>query len=903
MSTSDVTPSKKRKRSIEAAKQALSSPMPPEISISGNASVHIGDQYFLGKDAEQDAIDTLTRSLHFPEILRRYENIREQHNGTYEWIFRSDGTTSSYDFDSNDTSSTFYRKQPWDPFVDWLHGKELIYWISGKPGSGKSTLMKHLVDSLQISDNQTESALVNLSFWFWEAGQELERNLEGCLRSLLWQGLQCSSTQRMVFGVLRQHVPGSTWTRSRLIKSFKLCLSTFENADISVRIFLDGLDESGPDAIDILELLSDLSQQNKMLKVCISSRPEQLLFEELSNYPKLRLHDLNARDIHKVIQEDFVENPKVIRLVHGKDKLAAQLTETLIDKAQGVFLWVSLAIRSLLRGLACRDSIQILEARLEQLPDDLDDLYSRMLSRNECDMKFYREDAAFYLRLALDYPRLSLLEFCFASTESLRRRMLDPPFESWDDVDLDNKIVSWTEDFLTWITMRTGGLLETTKDKHVNLRPGTLTCLTRFANIRVNFIHRTARSYLLDTKTGQGFLSACTLTQDQLKSISFEAHLIRWYILRGIGRENPGMMGRFDPQRTYYVSPSSASIAKAILIWSEMSLRDLLRCTTTLPGTTSSDDLSFPSTEDGVIDACKVCCRFNWYRDAQRILLANAQSHEDVAYLSTLLVFAAYSVFDPFSKPERDAFLRSVLDLGGDPFCEVDSTYDGRISVLPLITWSDIGKDLSLLIDQSIMQQPQWTTTRCLPSIEFLERYSRTEPCLRFMKTWVFWAELNMSDLMRLKHRQKLPSTHSKPSRVWIVARVGSRLANDDPLFAVTEEESRTLLSMVDKFTTELQIPSYKRPVDIMRNCLIVIGDDDGLRDCVVGQDLLRFLEDLAKQSHPFRTILEALLFVGKTEEAVRRYVADTEVDLRRSEWRWTEANISSWKSWFLGPS
>ncbi len=65
------------------------------------------------------------RSLNSADARVRIENVEEAYGKTFEWIF-----------------------DPELGFQDWLKGKDVStkYWIQGKPGSGKSTLMKFTKD-------------------------------------------------------------------------------------------------------------------------------------------------------------------------------------------------------------------------------------------------------------------------------------------------------------------------------------------------------------------------------------------------------------------------------------------------------------------------------------------------------------------------------------------------------------------------------------------------------------------------------------------------------------------------------------------------------------------------------------------------------------------------------------
>jgi hypothetical protein len=66
-------------------------------------------------------------------MTSRHETITEAHKKTLEWIFRdpmADGNS-------------------WSNFGKWLQFGSSIYWIYRKAGSGKSTLMKFIVDHSQ----------------------------------------------------------------------------------------------------------------------------------------------------------------------------------------------------------------------------------------------------------------------------------------------------------------------------------------------------------------------------------------------------------------------------------------------------------------------------------------------------------------------------------------------------------------------------------------------------------------------------------------------------------------------------------------------------------------------------------------------------------------------------------
>lgn len=76
--------------------------------------------------------------------------------------------------------------------MTWLEGPESFYWITGRPGSGKSTLMNHICESRRTLEALQRSASgqkwTTLHFFFdFRAGHSAVNSIEGMLRSLLYQ--------------------------------------------------------------------------------------------------------------------------------------------------------------------------------------------------------------------------------------------------------------------------------------------------------------------------------------------------------------------------------------------------------------------------------------------------------------------------------------------------------------------------------------------------------------------------------------------------------------------------------------------------------------------------------------------------------------------------------------------
>jgi hypothetical protein len=70
--------------------------------------------------------ENILHQLRYPAMTSRYEDVIEAHPKTFEWAF-CDSTAEQCS---------------WSNLSQWLRQGNSVYWICGKAGSGKSTLMK-----------------------------------------------------------------------------------------------------------------------------------------------------------------------------------------------------------------------------------------------------------------------------------------------------------------------------------------------------------------------------------------------------------------------------------------------------------------------------------------------------------------------------------------------------------------------------------------------------------------------------------------------------------------------------------------------------------------------------------------------------------------------------------------
>lgn len=342
----------------------------------------------LARDGE---VKPILRSLAFDQMSARRSHIADAHLKTFQWIYES----------------------PEIHFNEWLQSTSTagVYWISGKAGSGKSTLMKFLCENERTKDalkvwTGPNHRLVIARHFFWAAGTEKQKSLDGLLQSLLYDIFrQCPSLISLVCSVKLQEMVDlgdpQPWSLKDLREVFHSLVQLSSSdilAPIRICLFVDGLDEYDGDKADLLSLFQCSSEATK-IKICLSSRPWPIFEKALygDGRQALKVHDLTQGDIWQYIL-DKLSNGKRRFGCTEHEMTYMNLIAEIISKAQGVFLWVFLVVRSLLEGLQNDDDISILEKRVAELPPDLESYFQRVLDQIS---PAYRKDTARLLKTML----------------------------------------------------------------------------------------------------------------------------------------------------------------------------------------------------------------------------------------------------------------------------------------------------------------------------------------------------------------------------------------------------------------------------------------------------------------------------------------------------------------------
>ncbi|PNP76046.1 hypothetical protein FNYG_10604 [Fusarium nygamai] len=295
----------------------------------------------------------------------------------------------------------------WFSFNSWLKSDDKLFYIQGKPGSGKSTLIKFILNQSQtrrLIHEWSPDAIV-ISYFFWKIGSEEQNSIKGLWCSLLYQRLQ--DQQHLILSTLQhfRHLSLHSEYHDWSIKDLQDVWNYVAKLDTRhICMFIDGMDEvRDQDGFSKLAQSIQLLSQPPRTKMCVSTRPEAQIVRwvRTTNAEGILLEDLTRFDMLQFVRDRFrqlLPNSQVSR------KRSQDLRRELVDKAQGVFLWLHLATRSIIEGIENDDSEDMLFARLNALPGDLKNLYVDLWHRMNAKSPVYAETARRYFRYVLQVP-------------------------------------------------------------------------------------------------------------------------------------------------------------------------------------------------------------------------------------------------------------------------------------------------------------------------------------------------------------------------------------------------------------------------------------------------------------------------------------------------------------------
>ena len=357
-----------------------------------------------------------------------------------------------------------------EKYTTWLARSQALLWIEGKPGAGKSTLLRYAVRQPRQSNELVAS------FFFSARGTPIQQTSLGMFRSLLHQLLEKIPEMLSKFSLIYEKKrdtklgPGQNleW-HERELREFLDSYTTILPEAHPIRIYVDALDESGQDvAIGLVKYFRNLTSRPSSTKagisVCFSCRHYPVLAP--SHELKICVENENYQDIRTHVRTS-------LRDPYLDEGDALELERNIVEKASGVFQWVILVIRIILKLNEDGANLKRIRQKIEELPDKLEDLYKDALSKIEDRARAVQllQWVCFAQRpLSLEELRFAMVIDATTSYTSLKQCQSSADFSETD------------EQMKRTVTSLSGGLAETRVYQDSQT---------------VQFIHQSVKDYLV----------------------------------------------------------------------------------------------------------------------------------------------------------------------------------------------------------------------------------------------------------------------------------------------------------------------------------------------------------------------------------------------------------------------
>lgn len=266
-------------------------------------------------------------------------------------------------------------------FVDWwTRDDSRLLWIHGDPGKGKTMMMMALIS--EVGRNLESLAGPNvLAYFFCENTNSDLNTTVSVLRGLIY--LLVDQEKTLICHLRKRYDTTGRRFFEGLNTQYAL-LDVLLNIlkDPSLRrvcLMIDALDECDNKIHELLEWIIERNPElSPKIKWLITSRNEPAFIERLGRGQQLHTSlELNSSHVTRAVS-GFIDH-KIRELAGLKlynNKLQAFIRDSLLEKAEGTFLWVALVCKELKRARRGKE-----KSFLQATPAGLVPLYERMLNQ------------------------------------------------------------------------------------------------------------------------------------------------------------------------------------------------------------------------------------------------------------------------------------------------------------------------------------------------------------------------------------------------------------------------------------------------------------------------------------------------------------------------------------------
>ena len=295
------------------------------------------------------------------DVTSHLDLVADNHEGTLEWILLH----PSYD--------------------QWRSGAHEypVLWMPGPLGSGKSTAIKFLIKHLDCSI--VPSLVI---FFFCDGRDPTKRTEVSLLRSIIRQIVQ--KDERLLRELTEKDSNADlSLTRNLWYLMEVSCLALAQSCRPTY-ILIDAVDElQDLDRAAFLErferLIRDIGRcegaRCSNVKFLLTSRPWTIVKDHLGSFLALEFERERVQFDIKTMLTDVVHS--FARQENFPDEVASEIIDTTAEKAQGMFLWASLAWNHFkdIKSAWSKPTVQAQLRELDSLPIGIIPLYEHLLRR------------------------------------------------------------------------------------------------------------------------------------------------------------------------------------------------------------------------------------------------------------------------------------------------------------------------------------------------------------------------------------------------------------------------------------------------------------------------------------------------------------------------------------------
>lgn len=319
-------------------------------------------QYLLICAAE--FLASLSEDASLPGVDEDLQSIKDAAKGTCQWIY----TTAAY-------------KQ-------WFHNpSSSTLLLTGKMGSGKSTLTKHILHTLKDCQQTPEDAVPSELFvyYFCSHIRRQDECAELLLKTLIYQVLIQRPDLFNSTKLGKDTTTPTSWPVQRLWKYFQDLVG--RSGVSKVYCIIDALDECKQgSAQELLESYAEFCDDGVVsglgFRLFISKRHSEGPVDGLSNIQGVERIHVSPDQVLPDIKTAMTSRVNKITFdLKLKDEYINELNDAIVLKADGMFLWVDIALNRVLKNPGRRLNFDSLLEEITSMPPLLEDLYNRELDR------------------------------------------------------------------------------------------------------------------------------------------------------------------------------------------------------------------------------------------------------------------------------------------------------------------------------------------------------------------------------------------------------------------------------------------------------------------------------------------------------------------------------------------